>query len=127
MTRLSFDTDVFVQRLRAQHEATLATALELATDDDIRASILAQASLFPALEQCHVSLIGMREAERPPGFVAMVFGIFAGQVLDAILMNVDNRDAALQTYFEAMSHALSGNGRVDSETVSITGQPAGTA
>lgn len=127
MTRLCFDTDVFVQRLRAQHEATLATALELATDDDIRASILAQASLFPALEQCHISLIGMREAERPPGFVAMVFGIFAGQVLDAILMNVDDREAVLQVYFEAMSHALSGNGRVDSETVSVTGQPAGTA
>lgn len=127
MTRISFDTDRFVQQLRAQHEATLATALELASDDDIRASILAQASLFPALEQCHVSLIGMREAERPPGFVAMVFGIFAGQVLDAILMNIEDRDAVLQVYFEAMSHALSGKGRVESETISVTGQPAGTA
>lgn len=127
MTRLAFDTDTFVQRLRAQHEETLATALELATDDDIRASILAQASLFPALEQCHISLIGMREAVRPPGFVAMVFGLFAGQVLDAILMNVDDREAVLPVYFEAMGHALSGNGRVASETVSVTGQPAGTA
>lgn len=127
MARVSFDTGAFVRQLRAQHEETLATALELATDDDIRASILAQASLFPALEQCHISLIGMREAERPPGFVAMVFGLFAGQVLDAILMNVDDREAVLQVYFEAMSHALSGNGRVDSETVSVTGQPAGTA
>lgn len=127
MTRLSFDTDRFVQQLRAQHEATLATALELATDDDIRASILAQASLYPALEQCHVSLIGMREAERPPGFVAMVFGIFAGQVLDAILMNVDDREAAMAAYFEAMSISLSGRGRIASACISVTGQPAGTA
>lgn len=127
MTRISFDTDRIVQQLRAQQEATLAMALELATDDDIRASILAQASLFPALEQCHISLIGMREAERPPGFVAMVFGIFAGQVLNAILMNIDDRETVLQAYFEAMSHALSGKGLVKSEPISVTGQPAGTA
>ena len=127
MTRISFDTDRFVQQLRAQHEATLATALAAATDDQTRASILAQASLYPALEQCHVSLIGMREAERPPGFVAMIFGLFAGQVLDAILMNVDNRDAALKAYFKAMSISLSGDGRVESETISVTGHQAGTA
>lgn len=127
MTRLAFDTDTFVQRLRAQHEETLATALELAPDEKIRASILAQASLFPALEQCHVSLIGMREAQRPPRFVAMVFGLFAGQVLNAILMNVDDRQAALAAYFEAMNLSLSSKGSIKSETISVTGQPAGTA
>lgn len=127
MARVSFDTDAFVRQLRAQHEATLATALELAPDDNMRASILAQASLYPALEECHVSLIGMREAQRHPGFVGMVFGIFAGQVLDAILMNVDDREAAMAAYFEAMSVSLSGRGLIASELISVTGQPAGTA
>lgn len=127
MARVSFDTDAFVRQLRAQHEATLATALELAPDEKIRASILAQASLFPALEQCHISLIGMREAQHPPSFVAMVFGLFAGQVLDAILMNVDDRQAAMEVYFEAMSLSLSSKGSIKSELISVTGQPAGTA
>lgn len=127
MTRIAYDADAFVKKLRQEQQDALEDALSKAPDEKYRASILAQASLFPAFEACQVALIGMREAERPDGFIAMIFGAFAGQLLDNVRVNADDQDLVLKVFFEAMGVALSGRARGSEFVISVPGVMAGTA
>lgn len=128
MPHLHFDTEGFIAQIRRDHDEALTAYLAQDNTPEQKAFVLAQAELWPAKELTQRVMIGLREADRPPEFIAAVYGVLAGWILDTVTMNSPDPRRAHEVFCQYMANAFAGRHRIgDSLVRSVDGHPMGSA
>lgn len=128
MPHLHFDIEGFIAQLRRDHDETLAAYLAQDNPPEQKAFVLAQAELWPAKELTHRVMLGLREADRPPEFIAAVYGTLTGWILETVTMNSPNPSRSHVVFCKHMADAFARRHRIGGDLVrSVDGYPMGSA
>ena len=124
---VSFDADALIAKMRASQAETLSEVRANVTDPDLIAFFEAQVAFAPAME-CWVRLhIGLREAGRDESFIAALAGLLSGKIIDELLINSADPDAAFKVANRHAAQVVNGKASFGGGVLRINGTPAGRA